>query len=108
MFDKYEDNDFENYAGNAIPRAYGCDVDTVTFELHKTARELFMWFENNQMKAYPEQSHLLKVESPIKILLKSDSCENFVGIYKHGHNILRLFHTLPNFLFTKSETKCYY
>ena len=26
-------------------------------------------------------------------------------LYNHGHNILRLFDTLPNFLFTTSETK---
>ena len=26
-------------------------------------------------------------------------------IYNHGHNILTLFDTLPNFLFTTSETK---
>ena len=26
-------------------------------------------------------------------------------IYNHGQNILRLFNTLPNFLFTTSETK---
>ena len=26
-------------------------------------------------------------------------------IYNHGHNILRLFDTLSNFLFTTSETK---
>ena len=26
-------------------------------------------------------------------------------IHNHGHNILRLFDTLPNFLFTTSETK---
>ena len=29
--------------------------------------------------------------------------ENFADT--HGHNILRLFDTLPNFLFTISETK---
>ena len=27
------------------------------------------------------------------------------SLYNHGHNILRLFETLPNFLFTTSETK---
>ena len=29
-------------------------------------------------------------------------------VYNHEHNILRLFDTLPNFLFTTSETKCDY
>ena len=32
--------------------------------------------------------------------------ENFAD--NHGHNILRLFDVLPNFLFTTSETKCDY
>ena len=27
------------------------------------------------------------------------------GCYNDGHNILRLFDTIPNFLFTKSEAK---
>ena len=30
---------------------------------------------------------------------------NFLAFYNHGHNILRIFGTLPNFLFTTSETK---
>ena len=27
--------------------------------------------------------------------------------YNHGHDILRLFDTLPNFTITTSEVKCY-
>ena len=38
------------------------------------------------------------------------SCPKYIlnllsTIYNHGHNILRLFDTLPNFLFTTSEIK---
>ena len=31
--------------------------------------------------------------------------QNFAFFYNHGHNTLRLFGTLPNFLFITSETK---
>ena len=31
--------------------------------------------------------------------------QNFAFFYNHGHNILTLFDTLPNFLFITSETK---
>ena len=36
------------------------------------------------------------------IVSKEKSVKN---TYNHGHNILKLFDTLPNFLFTTSETK---
>ena len=39
---------------------------------------------------------------------KTSTMELFAKIvnsYNHGHNILRLFDTLPNFLFTTSEMK---
>ena len=32
----------------------------------------------------------------------------FINIYNHGHNILRLFNVLPNFLFIPSKMKCDY
>ena len=54
-----------------------------------------------------------KVWNPSKRLMHTWTCNNTYYIllyfhdayYNHGHNILRLFDNLPNFLFTISETK---
>ena len=58
MFYECEDSGTENYADNTTPFACASDINTVISELQITARKLFTWFDNNQIKANPEKSHL--------------------------------------------------
>ena len=59
MFYECEDSNIENCADDATPYAYASGINTVISELQITASKLFTWFDNNDMKANPEKSHLL-------------------------------------------------
>ena len=86
MFYECEDSDTENYADDTTP--YGCTsgISTVISELQITASKLFTWFNNNHMKANPEESHLLLSSKTTKktcfgeALVESSSTEKLLEI----------------------------
>ena len=66
MFYKCEDSDIENYADDTTPYACACDINTVISELQITACKLFIWFDNNHMKANPEKCQLFLSSKTLK------------------------------------------
>lgn len=59
MFCECEDSKIEKYADDATLYACAFDIDKSISELQVTACKLFIWFNNNHMKAKPEKNHLI-------------------------------------------------
>ena len=84
---------------NIVNNQYQRDVSVfLTFVPNESFGELLNISPTNHIifqKDFFQSSYTLNYGLPFKL-----QCH-----YNHGHNILRLFDTLPNFLFTASETK---
>ena len=53
-----EDSGIENYADDTTPYACASNINTVISGLQIPINTLFTWFNNNDMKANPEQAIL--------------------------------------------------
>ena len=58
IFCECEDSVIEKYANDTNPYVCASDVDTIISESQITASKLFTWFNNNHIKANPEESNL--------------------------------------------------
>ena len=91
MFYECEGSDVENYTDNTTPYACAFDINTVISELQITASILFTWFDNNHMKANPQQSRILLSSKTSKkayfgeTLVESGSTEKLLGIKIDSH-----------------------
>ena len=53
-----KDTDFASYAGDNKYTEHD-SIDRVISRLEQTAKSLYKWFSDNQMKANPDKCHLL-------------------------------------------------
>ena len=51
--------DFASYADDNIPYVVGSNIEDVIIKLQKWIAYTFQWFYDNQMKANPDQCHLI-------------------------------------------------
>ena len=58
MFYECEDSIIENYVNDTNPYTPAFDIDAVIHELQIIATKLFIWFDDNHMKADLEKSNL--------------------------------------------------
>ena len=58
MFLFCNDIDFASYAGDNTPYCIGKTPEKVISQLEKSSKSFFEWFENNVMKANPDNCHL--------------------------------------------------
>ena len=56
MIYECEDSDIEHYANDTTLYVCAPDINIVFSELQITASKLFIWFNNNHMKANPEKN----------------------------------------------------
>ena len=78
MFYECEDSIIENYVNDTNLYAPASDIDAVMHELQIIATKLFIWFDNNHMKADLEKNNLfLKLldseKKPGATLIESNS-----------------------------------
>ena len=59
LFLECEDDNINSYADDTTPFSCAEDMSSVITELQRIANKIFMWFENNHMKASPGKSHVL-------------------------------------------------
>ena len=77
---------FASYADDNTPYAEGDSVNNVITSLEDIASKLFIWFENNCMKANPEKCHMLlssDTDKKAKIsssFIKNSKTEKLLGI----------------------------
>ena len=86
LFFIMDDTEFASYADDNTPYVSGENLDEVISLLEEKSRDLFRWFELNQMKANPEKCHLLlSTDENLQININNvkignSHCEKLLGI----------------------------
>ena len=88
LFYECEDSSVPSYADDTTPYSCVTDIPSVALELQASATKLFLWFENNHLKANPEKSHILlsskkpEIVSVDGISIAASSHEKLLGVIK--------------------------
>ena len=81
------DVEFTGYADDNTPFFVGDDLNDVILKLQNTSKTLFKWFNDNQMKANPDNSHFI-CSSSVKATItkenkqiRNSSCKKLLSVF---------------------------
>ena len=100
-----ENIDISSYADNNSPYTTGNSIEEVIQKLENTAKTLFQWLSDNQMKANPGRFHFLcSSNSEVSLMqkIKNSKFEKLLGI-KLDSKLKFNFHI--NDIYQKAEPK---
>ena len=86
MFLILDDVDFASYADDNTPYVTGESVDQVTYRLENSAKTLFQWFRDNEMKSNASKCHFLLSKKETSFIeaegnqIKNSQSEKLLGV----------------------------